>query len=190
MAGRLRLFEKRPTVSLEDGCLVVCNSFVTRLLNAFTHLRRVELDPVTRLVRYSCRFFWFFVTRLEVPFDDLSHMTYLSGSMETGFSRAAEGLDVEEVEDEFSLAFVTHSEDVIEICTYSGGRPKPGRAGGKSDGHDVPAAELSTRLGHLLDIQLNTGVVNRRQIFTRCPGCGRKISRHAARCIYCKKTEK
>lgn len=186
MASRLRLFEKRPTVSHEDGRIVVCNSLVTRLLNAFTHLRRVELDPVSRTVRYSSRFFWFFTTRLEVPFDDLSHLTYLAGSMETGFSRAAEGLDTEEVEDEFSLAFVTATEDVVEICTYSGGKPKPRR--GQQDDNDSPAAELVLQLRNLLGIGLETGVVNRKRIFTRCPGCGRKISRYAASCIYCKKT--
>jgi hypothetical protein len=186
MASRFSLFEKRPTVSQENGRIIVRNSLITRLLNGYTHVRRVELDPVARLVRYSSRFFWFFNTRLEVPFQDLSHLTYIAGSMETGFSRAAEGLDTEEVDDEFSLAFVTTAEDFVEICTYSGGKPKPRR--GQQDDNDSPAAELVLQLRNLLGVGLETGIVNRKRIFTRCPGCGRKISRHATSCIYCKKT--
>lgn len=188
MLSGLGLFAKRPTVSHEDGRIVITNSLITRLFNLFTHVRRVELDPVTRSVRYASRSFWFINSRVEVPFEDLSHMTYLSGSMETGYSRSSEGLDTEETENEFSLALVTNSEDVLEIGTFSGGKPKPNARTNTED--ESPAGELVQQLHALLGINLETGIVNRRRIFTRCPGCGRKISRFAAKCIYCKKTER
>lgn len=182
----LQLFAKRPVVSHEDRGIVVRNSLITRLCNGFTHLRRVELDPVHQRVKYSSRFFWLFNTRLEVPFADLSHLTYLSGSSETGFSKAAGEGNANEPEDEFSLAFVTKREDIVEICTFSGGKPRRRRSDRTSE--DSPAAELVRQLSGLLGIELEPERRSRRQVFIRCPVCRRKISRFASHCIYCKKT--
>ncbi|MBL6765768.1 MAG: hypothetical protein ISQ14_12510 [Verrucomicrobiae bacterium] len=185
MQPRLGLFAKRPTVTHEDGRIVIRNSIMTRVLNFSTHLRRVELDPVTRTLRYTSRFFWFFVNRAEVPFDEISHLALLSGSMETGYSRVSDEIESDEGGDEFSVAFVTRSDDLLEIATYDG---ELGRIKGRTLDQDSPVAELVSQLVNLLGIRLETGGPKRKRLFTRCPGCRRKISRFASKCIYCKQT--
>lgn len=177
----------RPAVTQEDGRLVLRNSMITRLFGLFTHLRRVTFCPVRQSVIHEMRTFWFLNDTVEIPFSQLSHMEYLSGSAETSHSESAEGYEAKDAVREYSLALVTAANDMVEICTFCGGDP-PGKA--KTDalpsGPSEPAA-IVAQLSGLLDIQLKSGTVNRKQMFTRCGKCGRKVSRYASICLYCKK---
>jgi len=177
----------RPAVSQEEGRFVLRNSMITRLFGLFTHLRRVSFCPVRQSVIHEVRTFWFINDTLEIPFHHLSHMEYLSGSTETSHSESAEGYEAKDAPREYSLALVTAANDMIEICTFCGGDPP-----GKTKVHTSPTgsgepAVIIAQLSGLLDIQLKSGTVNRKQIFTRCGKCGRKVSRYATVCLYCKK---
>ena len=176
----------RPSVSQEDGRLVLRTSLITRLFGLFTHLRRVTFCPMKQAMTHEVRTFWFINDAVEVPFNQLSHLEYISGSSETGYSESAEGFDAKDAPREYSLALATKANDLIEICTFCGGDP-PG--GGESHqqptGPSEPGA-IVAQLSALLGIELKSGAVNRKRMFTRCGKCGRKVSRYASVCLYCK----
>ena len=180
------LFTIRPSVSQEYGRLVLRTSLMTRLFGLFTHLRRVTFCPVKQAVMHEVRTFWFIKDSIEVPFKEVSHLEYISGSSETGYSESAEGFDAKDAPREYSLALATKANNLIEICTFCGGAP-PGK--GKSDQPPAEPSEpgaIVAQLSTLLGIELKSGAVNRKQMFTRCGKCGRKVSRYASVCLYCK----
>ena len=185
--SKLGLFTIRPSVSLESGRIIIRNSMITRMLGLFTHLRRVELCPVKKAVLYRVRTFWFMTDSLDIPFDRLSHMEFLSGSSETGHSQSAAGFDANDSPREYSLALATKDNDLIEICTFGGGDAPSGAQGaGQAETESGEPISVVNQLSNILGIQLKTGTVNRRQMFTQCDRCGRKMSRHASICLYCK----
>jgi hypothetical protein len=180
---KLGLFTIRPSVSQENGNIVIRNSLITRVLGLFTHLRKVEFCPVEKAVLYRVRTFWFMSDAIAIPFSQLSHMEFISGSSETGYSESAEGFDAKDTPREYSLALVTMANDMIEICTFGGG---DSQQAGQTETESGEPTSIVQQLTNILGIKLKSGTVNRKQIFTRCGRCGRKISRHASLCLYCK----
>lgn len=181
--AKLGLFTIRPSVSQENGKLVLRNSMITRVLGLFTHLRKVEFCPIRKAVLHRVRTFWFFTDKIDIPFRQLSHLEYISGSSETGYDESAEGFDARETPREYSLALVTRDNDMIEICTFTGG---DSHKAGHTETEAGEPTSIVQQLDNILDIKLKSGTVNRKQMFTRCAKCGRKVSRHASVCLYCK----
>ncbi|MGB0579148.1 MAG: hypothetical protein ACPGVU_05535 [Limisphaerales bacterium] len=182
---KLGLFTIRPSIGEESGRIVIRNSMITRILSCFTHVRKVEFCPFDRVVRYRMRTFWFLSAQVDIPFTEVSHMEFLSGSMETGYDKSAGDFDPTNTPRNYSLALATHHNDLVEICTFSGG-----------DAIDIGPEHVETeageaisivqRLSTILDIKLRKETVNRKQIFERCPKCRRKVSKHASLCLYCR----
>lgn len=92
----LGILTLRPWLTETPRRLIIRNSFLSRLLKLFCHLRRVDVVPDELSVTCATRWFYLFSSSITLSFGELSFIDYHFDSMGTewGIKSAAGGMGV------------------------------------------------------------------------------------------------
>ncbi len=189
-----KLFTLRPSIRETKKSIVIKTGFLTKLFTFFLYMQKVEIIPSLRKVQISKTFFWSFIFRKQLDFDDVWYIDYSYNSMTTQFGWTSSRFGAQDEVESYSISIVTKDEKFYSICSFRGeGACCTGWDGvllGGDEALDYKGTQESESRQFADYISKIFGVPFGKPIpesidMKTCPECDRETSPYNPKCLYC-----